>query len=118
MKKHHIEMLKDREFNNFQWHDLVASGVVEYIDTMEEVCPLMSLLLSQILNFVPFLQETTMIAFSPELLHPGEDGVPYCQTWTHCEIHPAMILGKCPTMIKDFNTQILRETNFGESKSP
>ena len=37
MKKHHIEMLKDREFNNFQWHDLVASGVVEYIDTMEEV---------------------------------------------------------------------------------
>ena len=44
----------------------------------------------------PFLQETTMIAFSPELLHPGEDGVPYCQTWTHCEIHPAMILGKCP----------------------
>ena len=31
MKKHHIEMLKAREFNNFQWHDLVASGVVEYI---------------------------------------------------------------------------------------
>ena len=24
-------MLKAREFNNFQWHDLVASGVVEYI---------------------------------------------------------------------------------------
>ena len=23
MKKHHIEMLKDREFNNYQWQDLV-----------------------------------------------------------------------------------------------
>merc|ERR550534_2035602 len=54
MKKHHIEMLKAREFNNFQWHDLVASGVVEYIDTLEE--------------------ETTMIATTPESLHPAEDG--------------------------------------------
>ena len=79
MKKHHIEMLKDREFNNFQWHDLVASGVVEYIDTMEE--------------------ETTMIATSPESLHPAEDGAYYCQTWTHCEIHPAMILGVCASII-------------------
>jgi hypothetical protein len=51
----------------------VASGVVEYIDTMEE--------------------ETTMIATSPEALNPAEDGSYYCQTWTHVEIHPAMILG-------------------------
>lgn len=48
MKKQHIEMLKEREFNNYQWQDLVASGVVEYIDTMEE--------------------ETTMIATSLESL--------------------------------------------------
>ena len=74
MKNHHIQKLKDREFDNYQWHDLVASGVVEYIDTLEE--------------------ETTMIATSPELLHPAEDGSSYCTTWTHCEIHPAMILGK------------------------
>jgi hypothetical protein len=24
MKKNHIEMLKDREFNNYQWQDLVS----------------------------------------------------------------------------------------------
>ena len=47
--------------------------MVEYIDTMEE--------------------ETTMIATSPESLNPAEDGSYYCQTWTHVEIHPAMILG-------------------------
>ena len=52
----------------------VASGVVEYIDTMEE--------------------ETTMIATSPEALNPAEDGSYYCATWTHVEIHPAMILGR------------------------
>ena len=79
MKKHHIEMLKDREFNNYQWQDLVASGVVEYIDTMEE--------------------ETTMIATGPDSLNPAEDGSYYCQTWTHCEIHPAMILGVCASII-------------------
>ena len=36
IKRRHIDMLKEREFNNYQWQDLVASGVVEYIDTMEE----------------------------------------------------------------------------------
>merc|ERR1712029_845430 len=79
MKKHHIEMLKAREFNNFQWHDLVASGVVEYIDTMEE--------------------ETTMIATNPDNLVEHDDQAMYCQTYTHCEIHPAMILGVCASII-------------------
>jgi len=79
MKTRHIELLKDREFNNFQWQDLVGSGVVEYIDTMEE--------------------ETTIIAVSPEVLRPTEGGSMYCQTWTHCEIHPAMILGVCASII-------------------
>merc|ERR1740128_1026464 len=79
MKSQHINQLKDREFNNYQWQDLVASGVVEYIDTMEE--------------------ETTMIAVSPENLQAPEEGSMYCQTWTHCEIHPAMILGVCASII-------------------
>ena len=54
------------------WQDLVARGVVEYIDTLEE--------------------ETVMIAMTPEDLM--EKGQGYCSTYTHCEIHPAMILGE------------------------
>ena len=54
------------------WQDLVAGGVVEYIDTLEE--------------------ETVMLAMTPEDLQEGEGC--YCSTYTHCEIHPAMILGK------------------------
>lgn len=79
MKRQHIEMLKNREFNSYGWHDLVLAGVVEYIDTMEE--------------------ETTMIAHQLENLKPDEDGSYYCQTWTHVEIHPAMILGVCASII-------------------
>jgi len=55
----------------------VASGVVEYIDTMEE--------------------ETVMIAMTPDDL--GEKDISYCSTYTHCEIHPSMILGVCASII-------------------
>ena len=54
------------------WQDLVAGGVVEYIDCLEE--------------------ETVMIAMTPDDLSP-DGGPSYCSTYTHCEIHPAMILG-------------------------
>ena len=45
--------------------------MVEYIDTLEE--------------------ETVMLAMTPEDLQEGDKC--YCSTYTHCEIHPAMILG-------------------------
>jgi DNA-directed RNA polymerase II subunit RPB2 len=36
LSKSHIDQLKDREGSNYTWSDLVASGVVELIDAMEE----------------------------------------------------------------------------------
>lgn len=75
LKRSHIDKLKEREYNNYSWQDLVASGVVEYIDTMEE--------------------ETVMLAMTPDLLSERT----YCSTYTHCEIHPAMILGVCASII-------------------
>ena len=61
----------------YSWQDLVASGVVEYIDTMEE--------------------ETVMLAMVPDDL--GEKDVAYCSTHSHCEVHPSMILGVCASII-------------------
>lgn len=113
LKKRHIDMLKEREYNNYgwvqnyssiflckrriidwellfvfsstwiifflcRWQVLVASGVVEYIDTLEE--------------------ETVMIAMSPDDLRQDKEYA-YCTTYTHCEIHPAMILGVCASII-------------------
>ncbi|CAB3402953.1 unnamed protein product [Caenorhabditis bovis] len=78
LKRKHIDMLKDNdEAHKFSWSDLVGGGVVELIDSMEE--------------------ETSMIAMMPEDLKTVEN--PYCNTHTHCEIHPAMILGVCASII-------------------
>ncbi|UYV80382.1 POLR2B, partial [Cordylochernes scorpioides] len=81
LKKSHIEKLKGkgRGFDEYGWPDLVAHGVVEYIDTMEE--------------------ETIMLAMMPDDLVEKDNATNYCSTYTHCEIHPSMILGVCASII-------------------
>merc|ERR1712233_239226 len=44
-------------------------------------------------------EETTMIATNPDNLVEQEGQAMYCQTYTHCEIHPAMILGVCASIV-------------------
>ncbi|XP_078311328.1 DNA-directed RNA polymerase II subunit RPB2-like [Crassostrea virginica] len=77
LKQSHIKQLKQREYNSYSWQDLVASGVVEYIDPLEE--------------------ESIMLAMTPDDL--SDKDIQYCSTYTHCEIHPAMILGMCASII-------------------
>ena len=77
LKKRHIDQLREAERDGkaYSWKDLVAEGVVEYVDTLEE--------------------ETCMIA-----MFPGDlEETSYCSTHTHCEIHPSMILGVCASII-------------------
>lgn len=84
-----------------QWEDLVRSGAVEYLDAEEE--------------------ETAMICMTPEdldefrMVRAGIDVSqnisddpnrrlktklnPTTHTYTHCEIHPSMILGICASII-------------------
>jgi DNA-directed RNA polymerase II subunit RPB2 len=78
IKKHHISQLQgiNQDQKKLTWSDLLMEGLVEYIDTEEE--------------------ETTMIAMEPKDLD-GEDS--YSTTYTHCEIHPSMILGVCASII-------------------
>lgn len=70
--------ITDFIFLSSRWQYLVSGGVVEYIDTLEE--------------------ETTMIAMNIDDLHQDKE-MAYCTTYTHCEIHPAMILGVCASII-------------------
>ena len=42
-------------------------------------------------------EETVMLAMTPDELQ--EKGAAYCSTYTHCEIHPSMILGVCASII-------------------
>lgn len=65
------------------WTDLIKKGLIEYIDAEEE--------------------ETCMIAMTTDDLKKRStyksytDGI--CNTFTHCEINPAMILGVCASII-------------------
>ena len=64
------------------WDDLLASGVVEYLDVDEE--------------------ETAMICMSPADLvdlRNTPEANRYIQSYTHCEIHPSMILGVAASII-------------------
>ena len=78
-------------FSDNSWQDLVASGVVEYVDTMEEEC--------------------IMVAMTIEDLQ--DKSVVYCSTYTHCEIHPSMVLGVCASIIPfpDHNQVSNKTTN-------
>ena len=113
LTKEHINKLEDdkelsadlepeeREARFMGWDGLVNQGVVEYVDAEEE--------------------ETVMIVMTPEdleisrqlragyaLPEPSLDDPnkrvkaplnPTAHTWTHCEIHPSMILGICASII-------------------
>ncbi|KAL9637027.1 MAG: hypothetical protein Q9164_002465 [Protoblastenia rupestris] len=92
---------QEKEDKLMGWQGLVKSGVVEYVDAEEE--------------------ETIMIVMTPEDLEisrqvqagyemPEDDGEeinkrrkaapnPTQHAWTHCEIHPSMILGICASII-------------------
>eukprot|EP00578_Thalassiosira_sp_NH16_P022706 CAMPEP_0181097394 /NCGR_PEP_ID=MMETSP1071-20121207/11545_1 /TAXON_ID=35127 /ORGANISM="Thalassiosira sp., Strain NH16" /LENGTH=1235 /DNA_ID=CAMNT_0023179871 /DNA_START=98 /DNA_END=3805 /DNA_ORIENTATION=- len=76
IKKHHVSQLQGflPDQKRFTWTDLLMEGLVEYVDTEEE--------------------ETTMIAMEPKDLQES-----YITTYTHCEIHPSMILGVCASII-------------------
>ncbi|KAL8031476.1 hypothetical protein ABFX02_13G027600 [Erythranthe guttata] len=82
IKKRDILALQQRESaEEYGWHDLVRKGFIEYVDTEEE--------------------ETTMISMSINDLvnsrrNPDDA---YSETYTHCEIHPSLILGVCASII-------------------
>ncbi|EJF66843.1 DNA-dependent RNA polymerase II second largest subunit [Dichomitus squalens] len=102
IQKKHIESLvraKDDPTFNYNWDSLLKDGVIELLDAEEE--------------------ETVMICMTPEDLensrlqaagidpHADEEEDPSARlkaptsahTWTHCEIHPSMILGVCASII-------------------
>ena len=71
LRKSHIHKLVNGELG---WTQLLVKGLVELIDTEEE--------------------ETAMIAMIPSDLQES-----YSSSYTHCEIHPSMILGICGSII-------------------
>jgi DNA-directed RNA polymerase II subunit RPB2 len=78
IKRSHVNRLVSKELDEngerYSWTHLVSEGLVEFIDTNEE--------------------ETSMIA-----MHVEDLAADYSFTYTHCEIHPSMILSVCASII-------------------
>ncbi|GAU26902.1 hypothetical protein TSUD_03050 [Trifolium subterraneum] len=82
IKKKDIHSLQQRESpEDGGWHDLVAKGFIEYIDTEEEETTMISMTINDLVQ---------------ARLNPEEA---YSDTYTHCEIHPSLILGVCASII-------------------
>ncbi|KAF7303246.1 DNA-directed RNA polymerase subunit beta [Mycena kentingensis (nom. inval.)] len=96
LQKKHVRWLtqkKDDNENEYKWEHLVKGGLVELLDAEEE--------------------ETVMISMTPEDLEQSRNqdeavhidpaarlkAETNSHTWTHCEIHPSMILGICASII-------------------
>eukprot|EP01069_Polyplicarium_translucidae_P006596 Polyplicarium_translucidae@DN2988_c0_g1_i4.p1 len=75
LNKGHIKRLVDPS-DPFNWEGLIQEGIVELLDCEEE--------------------ESCMIAMFVDDLQGTER---YCSTYTHCEIHPSVILGVSATII-------------------
>ncbi|KAH0795627.1 DNA-directed RNA polymerase II subunit RPB2 [Histomonas meleagridis] len=61
------------------WEDFLAHGFIEYLDIDEE--------------------ENQMIAMTQKKLQKAFKPNAYSKTYTHCEIHPALVLGVCGSII-------------------
>lgn len=77
IKRSHILAMTEID-SDWTWERLLSSELIEYVDCEEE--------------------ETIMIAMSPKDLL-ANDSEKYSHTYTHCEIHPSMILGICASII-------------------
>nr|PIM05069.1 DNA-directed RNA polymerase II RPB2 [Toxoplasma gondii COUG] len=76
MKRCHLEELQRRGKDEKSWGYLMEKGIIEFVDCEEE--------------------ETCMIAmFVEDIRSEKRQAFPY----THCEIHPSLILGVCASII-------------------
>ncbi|PLB49620.1 DNA-dependent RNA polymerase II RPB140 [Aspergillus steynii IBT 23096] len=114
LNKDHIRRLEeDKELVNmpltiderrerfFGWEGLVDSGVVEYVDAEEEEA-IMIVMTPEDLEISKQLQAGFSLP-EEEMNDPNKRVrsilTQKAHTWTHCEIHPSMILGVCASII-------------------
>ena len=71
-----LKMTEPKDKPEMNFDDAVSSGLIEFLDVEEE--------------------EASMIAMRIDDLKENKN---YCSTYTHCEIHPSMILGVCASII-------------------
>ncbi|KAL2057049.1 hypothetical protein ABVK25_002788 [Lepraria finkii] len=92
---------EEKERANIGWQRLLRSGVVEYVDAEEEET-IMIVMTPEDLEMSRQLEAGfIMPTADPDDLNKRVKATPNptARTWTHCEIHPSMILGICASII-------------------
>ncbi|CAE8739290.1 unnamed protein product [Polarella glacialis] len=69
----HIKKVQSGEW---EWGSLMREGLIEYLDAEEEECSMIAMFVEDLVKMKA-----------------------YCKTYTHAEIHPAMIFGICASII-------------------
>ncbi|KAG5644623.1 DNA-dependent RNA polymerase II [Asterophora parasitica] len=102
LQKKHVRYINNGvndEGEDYKWENLVKGGVVELLDAEEEETVMISMTPEDLENSrlqQSGIDPTNDVDFDPAArLKAGIN----THTWTHCEIHPSMILGICASII-------------------
>lgn len=106
LQKEHVRQLEetvtdDVDIEQFGWNNLIEGGVAELLDAEEEET-VMICMSPEDLQLARFQIETGQEHVNPDAGSAGGARLRQVQdtrTFTHCEIHPAMILGVCASII-------------------
>ncbi|CAL1694978.1 unnamed protein product [Somion occarium] len=103
LKKKHIRWIADKKDDMgvpFFWDDIVKRGLVELLDAEEEetvmICMTPDDLEASRLQSAGIDSHEEEVEFDPAKRLKATKNI---HTWTHCEIHPSMILGVCASII-------------------
>ena len=91
VRRKHINKLLNNEWT---WEHLLINGLIEYIDVEEEDNILCAMMVKDIKDVAQLFRDRK----NNNISHNNKQFV-YSETYTHCEIHPAMILGVCASII-------------------
>jgi len=116
LKRTHLNELQEPAADGeSKWNGLLRQGVVEYVDTEEEETIMICMTAEDLSSSAP----ATPKGQDPTTRHKitATAGDEMASLWTHCEIHPSMILGiaasiipfpdhnqVCPVIISIFRT--------------
>ncbi|KAJ2416457.1 DNA-dependent RNA polymerase II [Coemansia sp. RSA 2530] len=95
-----IERCDISEEDAYKWADLLAEGVIEYLDAEEEETAMICMTPQELSESHVYKKRGEMPAEEVDLASRVRSRRNiYIGTWTHCEIHPSMILGICASIV-------------------
>lgn len=105
LQKKHIKWLQqkhpdDAPNTEYTWDELIKGGVIELLDAEEEETVMIAMTPEDLENS-RLQQQGIQMTVNDSEFDPAArlKSVMNAHTWTHCEIHPSMILGICASII-------------------